>query len=121
MGTSIATKISTIIGCILLIVMALFHGSGIYYATDLIEKSNSASLIKEIFPVLFVHPSIQLLGLAALGLLTLFMKHEARKVLFFIAIMVVLDSLIAFYLGATLPGILLVISSSCFGLGGVKN
>ena len=115
------TKISTIIGCILLILMALFHGSGIYYVTDLIEQSNSESFVKEIFPILFAHPSIQLLGLAGLGILTFFMRHETGKVLFFIAIMVVTDSFLAFYLGATIPGILLVFSSFCFGLGGVKK
>lgn len=121
MATSKITKISTIIGCILLIVMSLFHGSGIYYVTDLIEQSNSESFVKEIFPILFAHPSIQLLGLAGLGILTLFMRYEAGKIRFFIAIMVLIDSLLAFYLGATIPGILLIFTSVSFGLGGVKK
>ena len=121
MATSKITKISTIIGCILLIVMAIFHGSGIYYVTDLIQQSNSESFVKEIFPILFAHPSIQLLGLAGLGILTLFMRHETGKILFFIAIMVLIDSFLAFYLGATIPGILLIFSSFSFGLGGVKK
>lgn len=121
MTKSKITKISTKIGCILLIVMALFHTSGIYYVTDLIQQSDSEPFIKEIFPVLFAHPSIQLFGLAGLGILTLFMKHETEKILFFIAIMVLIDSFLAFYLGATVPGILLIFSSFCFGLGGFKR
>ncbi|MDT0606013.1 hypothetical protein [Croceitalea rosinachiae] len=121
MTKSKITKISTIIGCILLIVMALFHTSEIYYVTDLIQQSNSEPFIKEIFPVLFVHPSLQLFGLAGLGILTLFMKHEIEKILFFITILVFIDSILAFFLGAIIPGILLVLSSSAFCLSGIKG
>ncbi len=115
------TKISIIVGCSLLILMALFHGSGITYITNLIQQSNVEHFIKEIFPVLFTHPSIQLLGLAALGTLTLFMKYEAKKIQFFIAIMVLIDSVSAFYLGAMIPGFLLIFASFTFVLGGIKN
>ncbi len=121
MAKSKITKISTLVGCALLIVMAVFHGSGIYYVSDLIHQSDSEPFIKEVFPILFAHPSIQLLGLAGLGILTFFMKHEIEKVLFFIATMVIIDSFLAFYLSATIPGILLVFSSFTFGLGGIKG
>lgn len=121
MATSKITKISAIIGCSLLLIMALFHGSGIYYITDLIQQSETEPFIKEIFPVLFVHPSLQLFGLAGLGIVTLFMKHEIEKILFFIAIMVCIDSLLAFFLGAFIPGILLLFASFTFVLGGIKS
>ncbi len=121
MAKSKINKISTIVGCILLILMGIFHMSGIHYVTDLIQQSNSEPFIKEIFPILFAHPSIQLFGLAGLGILTLFMKHEIEKILFFITILVFIDSILAFSLGATIPGILLVLSSSAFGLGGIKG
>ncbi|PRX56445.1 hypothetical protein [Flagellimonas meridianipacifica] len=121
MPKSNITKTSTIIGCTLLIIMALFHGSGFFYVTDVIQKSNSEPFIKKIFPILFAHPSIQLFGLAGLGVLTLFMKHEIEKILFFIAILVFIDSLLAFFLGAVIPGILLVFSSSVFVFGGIKR
>ena len=101
--------------------MALLHGSGINYVNLRIQQSDSESFIKEIFPILFVHPSIQLFGLAGLGILTLFMRHEIEKILFFISILVLLDSILAFTLGATIPGILLIFSSFIFGLGGIKS
>ncbi len=121
MNKSKITKTATIVGCSLLIIMALFHGSGINYVGELIQQSNSEPFVKEIFPVLFAHPSIQLFGLAGLGILTLFMRYEIEKILFFIAIMVLIDSFLAFYLGATIPGILLIFSSFTFGLGGIKR
>lgn len=121
MSKSKITKTSTIIGCTLLIIMALFHGSGIFYVTDLIQQSDTEPFIKEIFPILFAHPSIQLLGLAGLGIVTLFMKYEIDKILVFIAILVFIDSILAFLLGATIPGVLLVFSSSAFVLGGIKS
>ena len=121
MTKSRTTKISTIIGSVLLLFMALFHGSGINYVNSIIEQSNSEPIVKDIFPVLYVHPSIQLLGLFGLGILTLFMKAESEKILFFISIFVLIDSCLAFYLGATLPGILLIFSSFLFALGGIKR
>ena len=121
MGKSKITKISTLIGCSLLITMALFHGSGIFYLSDLVQQSDADPIIKKIFPVLFAHPSIQLFGLAGLGIVTFFMKHEIGKILLFIAILVLVDSVLAFFLGAMLPGLVLVLTSSVFGLGGIKS
>ncbi|WP_422081171.1 hypothetical protein [Ulvibacterium sp.] len=121
MATSKITKISTGIGCALLMLMALFHGSGIDYVGDLMQRSNAEPFLKEIFPVLFVHPSLQLFGLTGLGIITLFMKREIEKILFFIAFMVCIDSLLAFFLGAVVPGILLLFASFIFGLAGIKN
>ena len=100
----------TIIGSTLLIFMAFFHGSGFYYVTDQIQQSNATSILKEIFPILFIHPSIHLLGLAALGILTLFMRQESNNILFFISALIFIDSLISFYLEAFIPGVLLLIA-----------
>ncbi|MGD1946342.1 MAG: hypothetical protein ACFB0A_08800 [Croceivirga sp.] len=108
------SKKATIIGVILLIIMSIFHGSGTRYVTEIIEQSNTEDFAKNIFPVLFVHPSIHLLGLAVLGVLTLFMKHETRKIKFFIAILVGIDAILAFYLKALVPGIALLLSASLF-------
>ena len=110
-------KIAHIIGIVLLTALAIFHGSGILYVTEIIAQSNTEDFIKEIFPVLFAHPSFHLLGLAALGVLTLSMKQEARKISVFISILVILNSLFAFYLGAVLPGVLLLVAAASFLVG----
>ncbi len=115
------SKTATIVGSVLLVVMTLFHGSGISYVSDLMQQSNAESFLKEIFPVLFVYPSIHLLGLAMLGILTLKMSQEIRKVLFAIAVLIVINALVAFYLGAIIPGILLLISAFCFLIGGLHK
>lgn len=121
MSKNSITKTSTIVDCVLLSGMALFHGSGIIYVTELVQQSNAKPFIKEIFPVLFVHPSIHLLGLAALGILTLFMKYEIGKILLFISILVFINAVLAFFLNATIPGILLILSAFIFGLAASKS
>ena len=121
MSKNSITKRSTIVGCVLLSSMALFHGSGIIYLTEIVQQSNAKPFIKEIFPVLFAHPSIHLFGLAALGILTLFMKHEVGKILLFISILISINAILAFFLNATIPGILLVLSSFVFGLAASKS
>jgi len=118
MTTTKISKVATGIGSVFLAIMSLLHGSGIGYVNNLMQESNAEDFLKEIFPVLFAHPSIQLLGLAALGVLTLFMKHETEKVLLFITILIAVNCGLAFYLGATIPGILLLSSAFAFGLGG---
>ena len=120
MTISKIAKIATIIGCTLLLIMAVFHWSGIDYVNNLIQQSNAEPFIKDIFPVLFAHPTIQLLGLSGLGILTLFMKDDGKKILFFISVLVLIDSFLAFYLDAAIPGILLIFTSFVFALGGIK-
>ncbi|SHG28401.1 hypothetical protein [Flagellimonas flava] len=115
------TKPSTIIGSVLLILIALFHGSGIGYVTNLMVKSNAEPFLKEIFPILFILPTLQLLGLAIFGLLTLGMQHEVKKILFLIAILVIVNSILALYLGAIVPSVLLFFSSFAFTVGGIKT
>ncbi|BFP39962.1 hypothetical protein FGF1_08070 [Flavobacteriaceae bacterium GF1] len=121
MAKSKIAKASTVFSCTLLMGMALFHGSGLHYVNELMQQSNSKPFLIDIFPVLFAHPSIHLLGLAGFGLLTLFMKHEIKKVLFFTSLLVCIDALLAFYLGAVVPGVLLVFSALSLVLGAIKT
>ena len=120
-GGSKKSKATIVIGSVLLIIMGLFHGSGINYVTDIVQQSNSESFIKEIFPVLFAHPSVHLLGLAVLGIVTLYMSQDAKKVLLVISSLIVIDALIAFYMSAIVPGVLLLASAFCFFLVGIQK
>lgn len=106
-----------ITGSIFLLVMAGFHISGIRYGSGLIDNSNAVSFVKEIFPVLFAHPSIHLLGLAALGFLAATMKEAGRKVFLVLGIIVLIDAGFAFYLAFYIPGVLLLIAATLFLTG----
>ncbi|WP_166204777.1 hypothetical protein [Pelagihabitans pacificus] len=101
-------------GSFLLLLMAVFHGSGFWYVSDTIMKSNADGFLKEIVPVLFAHPSVHLAGLAAFGILALFLQTDAKRVLLLLSALVVLDALLAFYLGGTLPGMSLLLGALCF-------
>ena len=73
------SRILILIGSILLFIMAIFHGSGLFYVSDLMNESNAEVFLKEIIPVLFAHPSIHLIGLTALGITTLYLKYDSKK------------------------------------------
>ena len=109
-----ASKILCITSSILLLAMAIFHGSGFNFINELIQSSNSSELIKRIFPVLFILPSIQLFGLGAFGVITLFLEQQANKILIPLSILVFIDALFAFYLNAWVPGVILMIPAILF-------
>ncbi len=116
-----ANKISGVIGSSLLLVMALFHGSGFSFVRETILESNSKDFLKEIVPVLFAHPSIHLIGLAAFGILSITIEKKAsKKVLLLLSLLILADALLAFYLGGILPGILLSVATLCFVLASRK-
>lgn len=114
-------KVFCLIGSIFLLIMGSFHGSGFFYVQEAIEKSNAETFLKDIVPVLFAHPSIHLIGLASFGVLTLFLEKDLRKVTWFLATLILIDALLAFYLGGVLPGVLLALAASSFIFAGFKN
>ena len=110
------SKYLCITGSILLLVMAIFHGSGINYVNSLVQESDVSDLIKRIFHVLFILPTIQLIGFAIFGIVASFMKHQANRILVPLASLVLIDAFLGFYLGAVVPGIILMIPSVIFGV-----
>ncbi len=113
------SKILTFVGIGLLIIMAGFHLSGISYVTSEMNESDAKEFLKSIFGVLFVHPSLQLILLAVLGLLSLSMGKQAGKIQVFISASILIDAVLAFYLGAVPPGLMLLIAAAAFGLAGI--
>lgn len=116
-----ASRIGCLIGSALLFVMGLFHGSGFFYITETIQASNVEDFLKEIVPVLFAHPSIHLLGLSALGILALFLKHDLRKLSWLLALLILIDALLAVVLGAMIPALLLIAAAICFVVAALKD
>jgi len=110
-----------IAGSLLLFIMGLFHGSGFFYVNEAIQESNAEEFLKDIVPALFAHPSIHLIGLAAFGILAVFLEQDLRKVTWLLALLIVLDAFLAFYLGGIRAGILLLAAASCFILVSLKK
>ncbi|MGI9551031.1 MAG: hypothetical protein ACR2MT_07520 [Aurantibacter sp.] len=121
LGLSKTSKVLCWVGSSLLLVMAVFHGSGYIFVKEAIVESNAETFLKEIVPALFAHPSIHLLGLSAFGILAIFLTEGARKVLVLLSVLVATDALLAFYLGGVLPGILLLTSALCFTIAGLRK
>jgi hypothetical protein len=119
--TSKVFKVLCIVGSSLLLVMGIFHGSGFFYVKELITQSNAEGFLKDIVPVLFAHPSIHLIGLAAFGILAISLGKESKKVLWLLSILIIIDALLAFYLGGLIPGVLLLAAALCFIIAGYRQ
>lgn len=113
-------KILCAIGSVLLLVMAVFHGSGYAFVSNAIAASNAPGFLKHIVPALFAHASIHLIGLAAFGILALFLVQGARSVIALITVIVVADAVLAFYLGGVFAGAALLTAALCFVLAAVQ-
>lgn len=116
-----ALRVLSWVGSLMLLIMALFHGSGYSFVKETIDKSNSETFLKEIIPTLFIHPSLHMIGLAAFGILAIYLKGGKQKVLLLLSLLILVDALLAFNLGGVLPGVLLLISALCFLLAGMKK
>lgn len=120
-GISRTSKIFCLIGSTLLLIMGAFHGSGFFYISEAIEKSNAEGFLKDIVPALFAHPSIHLISLSAFGILALLLKQDLRKLTWLLAVVILLDALLGFYLGGMIPGFLLLAAAICFVVAGLKD
>ena len=105
-------------GSILLLVTAVLHGSGLTWIHGEVEASNAPQMIKDIFPILFIQVSIQLFGLAMLGIATPFLSEGSRLILGILTALILANVAFSFYLGAIVPGILLLAAAACFVIGG---
>lgn len=102
---------------LLLLFMAVFHGSAFFYVKESIVNSNAEEFLKDIVPVLFAHPSVHLVGLAAFGFSTLSLGPTAWKVRRILVLLIALDAALAFYLGGMIPGLLLLTAAGCVAVG----
>ena len=98
------------VASILLLLIGLFHGSGINYINGSVQASDVSQLVKNVFPVLFISPSAQLLGLGILGLFAV-NKNTDHQILFTLSILVLINSFFAFWLNAVIPGLILLTPS----------
>lgn len=116
-----SSKWLCLVGSSFLLIMAGFHGSGLSYIKGVMDDSNAKDFLKEIMPVLFAHPSLHLAVLAIFGFFAPSFKEGANNVLLLIAVLVLVDSLLAFYLAAILPGILLLTAGLAFFMAAQLN
>jgi hypothetical protein len=107
----------TITGSVFLLMIAILHSSGAEYLIEQMQASNVNPLVKNIFPVLFIHPTIQLVALAVLGLILTFQRTPVKLIWLWLAGTVLLDALLAFFLKAWLPGLILLLPVGCYIMG----
>ncbi|MEM8927604.1 MAG: hypothetical protein AAGC45_05335 [Bacteroidota bacterium] len=92
--------------------MAAFHGSGLWLITEKVNASNLSDGIKSIFPVLFILPTIEMIGLGALCFLAPTLDGQKTYLVYNIVFFLVLiNAFLAFYLKAWIPGLVLLVPS----------
>jgi len=115
-STGRKSKILCLIGSSILFIIAVFHGSGFNYVNSLVLSSDVPDFIKEVFPVLFILPSLQLLGLATFGFIAPYLKDTVHKILIPLSIFILADAALAIYLDALIPALVLALSACLFVL-----
>jgi len=114
-------KYITVIGAFLLAVVGLFHGSGLSWLTEKVTVSNVNSMVKNIFPILFIHVSIQCIALAILSIISLKYSTTHKLVSYFIAMMVSINALFAIWLSAYPPAAVLIIIAALYFFAAYKS
>ena len=116
-----AAKVLCVVGCILLLVTAIFHGTGHSEVSDSIASSSASAFLKLAVPGLWLHFSIHLVALAAFGILaSFFLAQGARALVALLALVVVADAVLVFSMAGFFAGVaLLVAAALCFALAAV--
>lgn len=95
---------------ILLLIMGAFHGSGLLFITETVNASNLSDGIKSIFPILFVLPSIEMIGLGVLCFLAPQLDGRKSYLVYYVVFFLVLsNALLACYLQAWIPALVLIV------------
>ena len=101
-------------GSLLLLIPAGLHISGFCYVTEKMDASNAPLFLKEVMPVLFVLPSLHLICLTWVALLSIYAKGNFRLLLLPVIVFVFINMVFAFYLAAFLPAGVMAASGACY-------
>lgn len=114
-------KILCAVGCVLLLVTALFHGTGYVEISDAVSESNASAFLKRAVPGVWLHFSLHLVALVAFGILALFAAHGARSLLALLALAAAADAALVFSFAGFFAGVaLLVAAALCFALAAIQ-
>ena len=117
-----SSKILCAFGCVLLLVTAIFHGTGYPAVRDAMEASSIPAFFKSSLPGVWLHFSIHLVVLIFFGVLALFSSHGARSLLSLLALAVAADAALVFSVAGFFAGVTLLIAAAlCFALAAIQH
>ena len=115
------SKILCVVGCVLLLVTALFHGTGYAAVSNAVSESNHPAMLKAALPGMWLHFSIHLVVLVALGLFASFSAHGSRSLIALLAVAVAADAALVLYFVGFFAGVaLLVAAAVCFAVSALR-
>ena len=116
-----AAKILCAIACAILLVTAVFHGTGYAQVSHVVGESNAPVFFKNTLPGLWLHFSIHLVILVAFGILALLSAVRARSLLAILALAVAADAALVFSFAGFFAGVaLLAAAAVCFALAALQ-
>ncbi len=92
-----------LLGIIFVLVIAALHASGFSHYTNQMNETNASVFLKDMFPILYVIPSLYLIILAAFGALAIFLKKARRSICLILAPAVLAAGALALMLGEWVP------------------
>jgi len=116
------SKILCAIGCVLLLVTAIFHATGYSVVRDAMAASSIPAFFRDALPGVWLHFSIHLVVLVFFGAVALFTTHGARSLLSLLALAVSVDAALVFYFAGFFAGVALLIAAAlCFALAAIQH
>jgi hypothetical protein len=102
------------VGAVMLIGMAMLHGSGYGYVASVLAESDLPTFLKRILPPLYLYPSALMAVLAAVVLVTLW-QQEGKPFMFrVVSAIVAANAALGFVLGGIIPGGVLLLVAGLF-------
>ena len=119
---TLAAKILCAIGCVLLLVTALFHATGYSEVRDALSESNVSTFLKGALPGVWLHFSMHLAVLVAFGIVALLSAQAVRSLLALLALAVAVDAALVFSVAGFFAGVaLLGAAALCFAVAAIQS
>lgn len=115
------SSISCALGVLFILAIAALHASGFNQFTAEMNESNASAFLKDMFPVLYVMPSLFLLTLAAFGALALYSQRSRRAICLILAPAVIAAGALALLLGEWVPLVVMTLGGGLFAIAGLTS
>ena len=115
-----SSSISCALGVLFVLAIAGLHASGFERFTDQMNQTDASSMLKDMFPVLYLMPSLYLAALAAFGILAMVDRRSRRSICVILAPAVLLAGALALLLGEWLPLVVMGVGGGLFAFAALK-
>ena len=116
-----SSSISCALGVLFVLAIAILHATGFERFTNEMNQTDASTMMKDMFPVLYLMPSLYLAALAAFGVLAMLDRRSRRSICLILAPAVLLAGALALLLGEWLPLVVMGVGAGFFALAALMK